>query len=309
MQNTSMCCSKIICIVGPTGSGKTSISLQLALQHTATIINADSRQLYTDFPIITAQPTATDYSIAPHNLYGYLPTVKKASAGKWVSAAREAVKNAHNIGRLPILVGGTGLYLRALFDGIVSIPQIPNDVVEHVEQAYREEGLTALYNKLTVYDPLYAARIHPNDQQRILRALMVFKSTGKTFTWWHQQTPKPMNVDVLRIGIRQSLSKLTPFLTQRIDTMLSQGAMEEAMKAYAKCPDENAPGWSSIGCAELIGNITGIYSLSQAKELWIKNTRAYAKRQLTWFNADTRIRWFHPEQLEEIFDLVKQWLQ
>lgn len=299
---------KIICFVGPTGVGKSSIALRIAQQHNATIINADSRQLYADFPIITAQPTAIEQSLVPHKLYGYIDVTEKISAGKWVKQALAAIYKVVTLGGVPFFVGGTGMYLRALFDGIVSIPEIPDTIKKIVENEAKEKGLSFLYNELMTYDPVYAGCIHVNDRHRIMRALMVYKATGKTFSWWHKKTLPSISATVLRIGIKMSLVELMPYVVRRIDTMIDQGAIQEIKKTYVKCTDEHAPGWSSIGASEILGNVTGKYSLNTAKEYWIKNTRAYAKRQLTWFNADKRIIWFHPKQSEEICQYVKSWL-
>ncbi|MEG1610292.1 MAG: tRNA dimethylallyltransferase, partial [Bilophila sp.] len=158
-------------------------------------------------------------------------------------------------------------------------------------------------------DPDYAARIHPNDRQRILRALGVFEATGKRFSWWHSQTPPPPPIEVLRIGLRLPLDTLAPLLAQRIDKMLACGALEEAKAAYAMNTDARAPGWSGIGCSELHQYLAGTLSLSDACALWIKNTRAYAKRQLTWFNADKRILWFAPHETTAILDVVASFVQ
>lgn len=208
-----------------------------------------------------------------------------------------------------MFVGGTGLYLRAFFDGIVDIPPIPDDILTRLTEACRIEGSLVLHRQLKEIDPAYAARIHENDRQRIVRALCVYEATGKTFSWWHSQTPPPRDADVLRIGLRLPLDTLTPLLARRIDLMLEAGALEEARSEYAVYPEGTLPGWSGIGCRELHLYLSGVLSLDAARELWIKNTRAYAKRQLTWFNADSRIQWFAPNEGKEILTLVSEWQQ
>lgn len=298
---------KVICVVGPTGVGKSNIALQLAKKYNGIIINADSRQLYSAFPIITAQPTSIETSTIPHKLYGFLKLHEKTSAGMWVTLAAKEIDLVSS-GKIPILVGGTGMYLRALFDGIVSIPPISDEVIKMVEEQATKKGIIFLYHTLQEYDPLYACSIHSNDRQRIIRALMVFYATGKTFTWWHQQATNKYPATILRIGIKIPLVELTPLLEKRIDIMLRQGAIEEVTTTYHYYSNHNVQGWSGIGYMELLGAIKGEYTFSEAKQRWIKNTRGYAKRQLTWFNTDKRIFWFRPDQLDDIQKCIENWL-
>ncbi len=299
----------VLCLVGPTGTGKSRLGLHIAERFRGAIINADSRQVYRDFPIITARPSPADEARCPHHLYGFLATEEKMSAGSWAGAALECIRTLHGEGRLPVLVGGTGLYLRALLDGIVDIPPVPGHVSARLLRECGEQGPEALHATLQRLDPVYAARIHPRDRQRIVRALEVHAATGKTFTWWHEHTPPPPPFRVLRLGLRLALDALTPLLEQRIRLMLEAGALDEAERALKGCPDPGAPGWSGIGCAELHAVLQGRLSLDEARTLWLKNTRAYAKRQLTWFRADPRIRWFTPDEMPEAIRCVEVWLQ
>lgn len=284
----------IIALAGPTGAGKTAAALTLARAFNGWVINADSRQIYRDFPLITAQPSPEERQVCPHLLYGTLQTHEACSAGRWEAAAAEAIRQCRDAGALPILVGGTGLYLRALLDGMVEIPPVPEAVRDALEQEYDTFGGDALYARLQSADPAYALRVHPRNRQRLIRALAVHAATGHSFSWWHAQTPPPPYPHVIRLGVALPLEYLTPRLFARIHAMLDAGAMDEARTAMDICPDPAAPGWSGIGCAELHEHLTGSLSLDETIELWFKNTRAYAKRQLTWFRADSRIRWFAP---------------
>ncbi len=293
---------RVICLVGPTGVGKSAIALRLAEEFSGEIINADSRQVFEAFPIITAQPSQEEQAACPHHLYGFLKTDARFSAGAWGERALAHIGQT----AFPLLVGGTGLYLRALFDGIVDIPPVPEDILARLTELCRIEGSLALHRKLNEIDPAYAFRIHANDRQRIVRALCVYEATGKTFSWWHAQTPPPREADVLRIGLRLPLDTLTPLLAHRIDLMLEAGALDEARCEYGLFPDGTLPGWSGIGCRELHLYLSGVLPLDAARELWIKNTRAYAKRQLTWFNADNRIQWCAPSEGKEILAAVRE---
>ena len=289
---------RMLCLVGPTGSGKTAaLYLASELERVGlpvTIINADSRQVYRDFPIITAQPSEEEKSVCPHSLYGWLESTQKISAGQWAELAESAIQETLAQGRIPMLVGGTGFYLRALLDGITDIPDPDPEISRRLAEECRTLGSPALHERLEQIDPVYAAKIHPNDSQRNVRALEVWESTGHTFTWWHEQTPPPAPYDVLRIGIGLPLTELTPYLERRIGIMLEMGALEEARQAMSICPDIEAPAWTGIGCAEAAAFLHGRLKPEEFLERWAHNTRAYAKRQWTWFRADNRIAWHRP---------------
>lgn len=301
----------ILCMAGPTGSGKTAAALHLAAMlekagRPAAVINADSRQVYRDFPVITAQPSEEEKKVCPHRLYGWLETTRKISAGQWADMAAKAVRETLKEGRIPMLVGGTGFYMRSLLDGIADIPAVDPAVTERLTAECKALGAPALHARLQTIDPDYAAKIHPNDSQRNVRALEVWEGTGKTFTWWHTHTRPPAEWKVLRLGIGLPLPELTPFLEKRIEIMLENGALEEARHALSLCPDTAAPGWTGIGCAETAAFLRGDISLPRCIELWTKNTRAYAKRQWTWFRADKRILWFRPGQNAELEAPVRE---
>lgn len=284
--------------MGPTASGKTAAAIKLAQKgYPIHVINTDSRQVYTDFPIISAQPDDEEKSACPHFLYGYLQTHERISAGEWVKLARTQIEHAHSIGHLPVLVGGTGLYFRALLDGMVDIPDIPIEIHQKYIDLLKEKGSTYLHEELSRVDPLYAQKVHQNDKQRVARALEVFEHTKKTFSAWHsEQENIPNAFDIFRLGIGLPLDELTPLLAKRTHLMLEKGALEEAQNALTICPDINAPGWTGIGCRELAYFLNKTYTKEECANHWIKNTRAYAKRQWTWFRADTRINWFKPTE-------------
>jgi len=292
----------VICIAGPTCTGKSATATTLAQKIDGIIINADSRQLYRDFPIITAQPTKQERSLCPHLLYGILGITETSTAGMWSSVALKAIEDTLAQNKIPILVGGTGMYMRAIFDGIVDIPPIPQAIQSEIETEFDFDCGTSLYAELHDKDPSYAQRIHPHDRQRLTRAIGVLRSTGKTFSWWHTQTPPPAPYHVIRLAIGVSLFELEPQIATRIDQMLADGAFDEAQRASHICDNPSAPAWSGIGCAELYSVLKGTLTLDEARILWIKNTRAYAKRQLTWFRADKRFLWFTPRERQKLID-------
>lgn len=299
----------IICLVGPTGTGKTAAAIAIAGRMPASVVNFDSRQVYRDFPIVTAQPDTGERAACPHHLYGFLETGEKMTAARLKELAEAKIEEIRAEGRLPILVGGTGLYLRSLLSGIAPIPEIPEDVRQGVLARIAAEGPQPLHAELERTDPEYAARIHPNDTQRNARAAEVYLATGRNMTWWHRESEHaPAPYDALKVGVRIALNDLEPHLARRIDVMLEQGALAEAEAAYKRCPDPDAPGWTGIGCAELLAYLRRETSLEEARDRWVKNTRAYAKRQITWFNRESDVHWFAPGENRAIADLVTAWM-
>ena len=184
-----------------------------------------------------------------------------------------------------------------------------SDIREKVLARVKNEGPQVLHAELVQTDPDYAARIHQNDTQRNVRAAEVFISTGKNMTWWHTESEHaPAPYDALKIGMKITLDDLEPHLGKRIDQMLELGALAEAKTAFDTCPEPDAPGWTGIGCAELLAFLRDEMTLDEARIKWIKNTRAYAKRQITWFRKETDIHWFAPGENEAVADLAGQWL-
>lgn len=302
---------KVLCILGPTGAGKTEAAVALAEALGGGVVNFDSRQVYRGIPIITAQPAEEEKRGVPHLLYGFLDPCESMSAGTFIAMAEEAMAGLRAQGLLPILVGGTGLYLDGLLHGLAEIPAVPPEVREEVQAECDRLGTARLHARLAEVDPDYAARIHPNDRQRITRALEVHAATGRTFSEWHrlqQSRSARRRYDALKIGVRLDMAELEPRLALRIERMLAAGALEEMRRAYDLCPNESAPGFTGIGCRELLDFILGRAGLEEAKHAWLKRTRAYAKRQMTWFRSDPDIHWFGPGEFEAMRGLALPWL-
>ncbi len=310
---------KIICIVGPTASGKTSFSIELAEYFSmhgkqSCIINADSRQIYKDFPIITAQPTNEEKKNIPHSLYGILDIEEKCDAGLWLDRVHKEITRCSQADIIPIITGGTGMYIKSLTEGMANLPKIPLELSLSIQQELEEHGTEKMYAKLLAVDKEYAEKIHLNDRQRITRALEVFLFTQKKLSTWHKEAHEDSLYSSMKLGIGMPLAELTPYLYKRTELMLESGALEEAERAYNICNNLDVSGWSGIGCRELgayISRIRGVvseeneeYTLSHACELWNKNTRAYAKRQHTWFRADKSIHWCHPLDKERKQELI-----
>jgi len=266
------------------------------------VINADSRQVYADFPLITAQPSPEERACCPHHLYGFLAAEKKISAGRWAEAAAAMAADILARGKTPLLVGGTGLYFQALLRGMAEIPPVDPQLTAALAARVDAEGAPRLHAELTRTDPAYAAKIHPNDRQRIVRALEVAQSTGRPFSWWHGNAMSAPLCSGPLLTLDAPLTWLEPRLARRIDLMLEAGALDEARAAMGRCADPTAPGWTGIGCAEALAHLQGKLSLIECRRLWLHNTRAYAKRQLTWFRARSEARLLPPDDVQKVVE-------
>lgn len=299
----------VFCLVGATGTGKTAAALTLAEYFPISVVNADSRQVYRDLPIVTAQPSPEEHARCPHRLYGFLELQESISAGSFAKVARPELEDCRQQGGIPVLVGGTGLYLRALSGGLAAIPQVTEDVRRDVLHCCMEHGPEVLHAELEQIDPAYAARIHPRDKQRVTRALEVFKATGKPLSWWHVQPGTKVHCKLVVVGLRMPRAELHGRLAQRIDHMLEMGAVEEVMRAWNKCPRAEVPGFSGIGCKELLDFLKGDTTLEQAKEKWLLRTRAYARRQETWFNNTPGVHWLTPGDDKGLFEAFRGFME
>ncbi len=283
-------------IAGPTASGKSALALALAEKHRGTVINADSMQVYADLRILTARPSEEEETRVPHRLFGHVDGADAYSAARWAVEARAAIAEAHAADRLPILVGGTGMYLRTLIDGIAPVPEI--DPVIRCE--VRALDVADAHAQLVAADPESAARLGPADTSRVARALEVVRSTGKPLAHWHQQ----------RVGGIADEIRLVPlillpdrdWLGDRIDRrfaeMLDAGRPEaEALLARTDIPAD-APVLRAIGVPELRALFAGETDVVQAAAAGALATRQYAKRQYTWFRRQPPAEWDRVEETE-----------
>ena len=276
-------------IAGATASGKSALALALAERTGGIVINADSAQLYRDLPILSAAPSAADRARAEHRLYGSLDGAKSCSAAHWARLARREVEAAHHLGRLPILVGGTGLYLRTLLEGIAPIPAIDPQVRAEV----RENDVAANHERLARHDPAAAARLGPTDSLRVARALEVVLSTGRTLGEWQAHRKGGIGEAVAL----RPLVLLPPraWLYQRCDArfaaMIEQGAIDEVRALLDRSLDPALPVMRAIGVREIAALLAGEISREEAVTRGQQATRNYAKRQYTWFAHQPPAAW------------------
>jgi tRNA dimethylallyltransferase len=276
-------------IAGPTASGKSALALRLAETTGGVVINADSAQIYRDLPILSAAPSAKDRARAEHLLYGVLDGSKACSAAGWAELAKAEIARLHEEKRLPVLVGGSGLYLRTLLDGIAPIPEIDPGIRAEVRAASVAENLAAL----APLDPVAAASLNPGDTTRIARALEVVRSTGKTLGEWQADREGGIgNAINLRALV---LIPPRPWLYERCDRrfrqMVGEGALAEVKALLARDLDPDLPAMRAIGVTELSAHLSGELSLEEAIAAGTQATRRYAKRQYTWFAHQPPPEW------------------
>jgi tRNA dimethylallyltransferase len=280
-----------IFLFGPTGSGKTSLSIFLAQKLNGVIINADSRQVYREMPILTAMPTQEEFNSADHRLFEFLEPCEKITVDKYSHLAKEEIEKIWDVGQLPIVCGGTGFYLKVLEEGIAPIPVLEKvhlDVLNEQAQVY---GSEKLYRKLQEVDPLITLKLKPHDTQRVIRALGVYMQTGKTMTFW-QEKPKKGGIDsnVLKIALNPEREWLYDRIHDRYQLMLDMGLMDEIKLLLDKGIEGSMHALQSCGAKDLIAYHYGDITENMAKEALLQSTRNYAKRQFTWlkgqFNPD-----------------------
>ncbi|MDQ7246124.1 tRNA (adenosine(37)-N6)-dimethylallyltransferase MiaA [Dongia sedimenti] len=277
---------KAIVIAGATASGKSALALDLAAEVGGTVINADSMQIYRDLPILTAQPDAAAMAAVPHKLYGVLPLDDPATAARWAELAAQEIRAAWELGRPPFLVGGTGLYLRALLEGFAPIPEIDPARRAEAQALLSELGAGGLHARLQARDPETAAKLRPSDSQRLMRAWEVLNATGKPLAWWQKQPSiPPIDIAAFSFVTAPARAQLYAACDDRLITMVARGAVEEVRAARLAYPeaDQEQAGFKALGFRELARHIDGELSLEQAVAAAQQATRNYAKRQGTWF--------------------------
>jgi len=274
----------ILLVGGPTASGKSALALRLAEEFCGTLINADSMQIYRDLRILTARPSEAEETRVPHRLFGVLDAADGCSAARWSALAEAEITAAHGAGRLPILVGGTGLYFRALLDGLADIPPVPPTTRDEVKRLHRQLGGAGFRAALAARDPEGAARLPAGDTQRLLRAYEVVAATGRPLGAWQQgtaATPRyPRRYVLVLLPPREALYAACD---ARFEAMLTAGALDEVSALLARGLDPALPAMKAVGVPELARHLAGELSLDEAIAAAQQATRRYAKRQYTWF--------------------------
>lgn len=287
----------LLVIVGPTGVGKTELSLRAAEYFSTSILNADSRQLYRDIPIGTAAPTAEDLSRVPHHFVGTLNLDDYYSAARYESEAMSLLERLFAGRDIVVLSGGSMLYVDAVCQGIDDIPTISDSVRQRMRERYENEGLETLAAELERLDPAYFAQCDIRNPKRVIHALEICYMTGRTYTSFRVRKVKDRPFRIIKIGLCRERGELFDRIGRRTDQMLSAGLLDEARRVL---PHRDCNSLNTVGYKELFKYLDGEWTLDFALEKIKRNTRVYAKKQMTWFKKDPEIAWFHPDKWDEV---------
>jgi len=282
----------LLILSGPTGVGKTELSLRIAEHFHSPIISADSRQLYKDLPIGTAAPTTAQLSRVKHYLTGMLDLTDYYSAAIFESEVLSLLEKIFAATPLAVMTGGSMMYLDAVAKGIDYIPTISSDVRKAVYSCYESEGLSPLLEELKNTDPDHYETVDRQNYKRVIHAIEVCRMTGKPYSSFRTNTPKERPFRVVKIGLIRDREELYARINARVDQMMADGLTEEARKVY---PFKHLNSLNTVGYKELFQYFDGLWTLDQAVEKIKRNTRVYARKQMTWFKRDTEIVWFHPD--------------
>jgi len=275
----------VIVIGGPTASGKSGLALDLARAHGGTVINADSMQVYAGLPVLTAHPSAAEQAEAPHRLYGALAPAEICSAARWRDLALAEIETAAAQNRLPVVVGGTGFYIRALTEGLSPMPAVPEAVRQRLGAEIAAEGNAAFHARLAARDPVMAAKLHPGNTQRLIRAMEILEHTGESLAHWQSLPPvaPPAHLRFVKAALLPPREWLYARCNERFDAMLARGALDEVRDFPAPAAHGGLPLHKALGYPELRAYLDGHMTRADATRAAQQSTRHYAKRQITWF--------------------------
>ncbi len=296
-----------IAIVGPTAVGKTGLAMELAKQLDGEIINADVLQAYRHLEIGTAKPSTAERRAVAHHLVDILEPEEPYSAGEFGRRARLVLADIEARGKLPRVVGGSGFYQRALFEGLSPVPPRDDVIRGRLEQRIADNGIASVYAELQRVDPTSAERLKPRDRQRICRALEIYQISGETMTAWHDKPSLDKPVSVTRVGLTLPRAILYDLIAARVGQMIERGWIDEVVTLLKRGIDPAAPAFQAIGYRQLVSHVHGESSLRDATDDIIRATRRYAKRQLTWFRHEPDIEWLQADNLDvEVPELLQK---
>lgn len=304
----------LIVLAGPTGIGKTSLSLYLAEKLGCEIISMDSMQVYKYMDIGTAKPGVRERERVVHHLIDIVDPADTYNVGRFIRDAGRAIEDIAGRGRLPLLVGGTGLYMKGLLEGLSSVPQIPEEVREKIKKQLEDYGNEELFRKLQEVDPVTADRISVNDTQRLSRALEIFETAGRPWSDFIAEDEKKClwgeeRYNPLKLGLNCPRETLYDRINRRTGKMIEDGLIQEVEGLLAGGYSADLPAMQAIGYQHMTKYLEGIWDKDEAIDLMARDTRRYAKRQLTWFSKDTEINWFQPEDKRPLLEEARSWLK
>lgn len=297
---------KLFVLIGPTGVGKTDLSLSLAEYLATDIISADSRQMYADLKIGTAAPTPQQLARVKHYFVGTLQLTDYYSAARYEEEVMQRLGDLFQIHDSVVLTGGSMMYVDAVCKGIDDIPTVDAETREVMKNRYNEEGLERLCAELKLLDPEYYRIVDLKNPKRVIHALEICHMTGCTYTSFRTQSHKERPFRIIKIGLTREREELYERINRRVDIMMEEGLLNEAKQVH---PYKHLNSLNTVGYKELFNYIDGEWTLDFAIEKIKQNSRIYSRKQMTWFKRDTDITWFHPEQEEDIMTFVKERLE
>lgn len=293
----------VIVIAGPTGIGKTALSLKLAQHFQTSIISADSRQCYREMTIGTAKPTLEELTLVPHYFINSHSIHHPATAFDFEQYALEQLEHIFQTRKTAIVCGGTGLYIQALCSGMDEMPPVNKTIEDEVNKTYLEKGRDWLKTAVSTEDPDFFAVAEIDNPARLLRALVFYRSTGQSITHFQTKTQKKRPFRILKMALDLEREELYRRINQRVDNMMTAGLLKEAEGLY---PQRHLTALNTVGYAELFDYFDGLCSLDKAIELIKQHSRNYAKRQLTWFRKDKDFHWLSPDDDEGVLKLIRE---
>ncbi len=293
----------LIVLTGPTGIGKTDLSLSLAETYHTDIISADSRQLYADLKIGTAAPTPQQLARVKHFFIGTLQLTDYYSAAQYEIEVMKVLDELFNNKPIALLTGGSMMYVDAVCKGIDDIPTVDEETRKLITERYEKEGLERLCSELKLLDPEYYQIVDLKNPKRVVHALEICYMTGRTYTSFRTQTTKKRPFDIIKIGLKREREELYERINRRVDIMMEEGLLEEAKSVY---PYRNLNALNTVGYKELFKYFDGEWTLPFAIEKIKQNSRIYSRKQMTWFRRDPNIVWFHPDQQTEIINHINE---
>ena len=291
----------LVVLLGPTGVGKTELSLRLAETFHVPIVNADSRQIFREIPIGTAAPTAEQQARVRHYFVGTHSLADYYSASLYEQDALQIISQQLSTSHVALLSGGSMMYIDAVCNGIDDIPTIRDDIRLTMKQRLSQEGLPALVEELRQLDPEHYEIVDRQNPRRVVHALEICHQTGRTYTSFRTNTRKQRPFSILKIGLNRDRAELYDRINQRVDQMMQDGLIEEARSVF---PLRHLNALNTVGYKELFTHFDGVWPLAEAVERIKGNTRRYMRKQLTWFKRDDSIHWFHPDQFDLILQLI-----
>ena len=292
----------LVVITGPTAVGKTALTMQLAQHYGVPVINADSRQIYRELKIGTAAPTAEEQQLVKHYFVGTKSIDDYYNASMYEQEVLELLDAERST--FHVLSGGSMMYIDAVCNGIDDIPTVRDDIREEMKRRYAEEGLEALCEDLRRLDPEHYAIVDRQNHRRVIHALEICYQTGRTYTSFRTQQKKERPFRIVKIGLNRDREELYNRINQRVDQMMEDGLLDEVKSLVNK---RNTNALNTVGYKELFDYLDGRWSLDEAVERIKGNTRRYARKQLTWYKRDADMRWFHPDNIEEILNYLTQY--